>query len=241
MRAERLSTLDGHAFREFPGPLPFSSRDGSCRSRPRQLLVVFRARRRYRGGDERQRSERAAALARPRADVPRRLEQRVHGRFWRRRRSRRDGRHGCGHGPRGSRRQLRRRRHGAARWFLPSIAAARARSSRTTARRTNRVNYVIVGDGYTDAELTTTYLEHIQTYMTKRFSDPIRSGVPPLSKLREHLRPPGAEHAHLRRQHVRVLRQRFEPPRELQQRAVNIAITREPACDVRSRLARQPS
>ena len=37
----------------------------------------------------------------------------------------------------------------------------------------NRVNYVIVGDGYTEAELETTYLEHIQTYMTKRFSDPI--------------------------------------------------------------------
>ena len=38
---------------------------------------------------------------------------------------------------------------------------------------TNRVNYVIVGDGYSEAELTTTYLEHIQVYMEKRFSDPI--------------------------------------------------------------------
>jgi hypothetical protein len=38
---------------------------------------------------------------------------------------------------------------------------------------TNRVNYVIVGDGYSETELTTTYLEHIQVYMEKRFSDPI--------------------------------------------------------------------
>jgi hypothetical protein len=38
---------------------------------------------------------------------------------------------------------------------------------------TNRVNYVIIGDGYSEAELETTYLEHIQTYMTKRFSDPV--------------------------------------------------------------------
>jgi hypothetical protein len=37
----------------------------------------------------------------------------------------------------------------------------------------NRVNYVIIGDGYTQAELETTYLRHIQTAMAKRFSDPI--------------------------------------------------------------------
>jgi hypothetical protein len=37
----------------------------------------------------------------------------------------------------------------------------------------NRVNYAIIGDGYSAAELETTYLTHIQTYMTKRFSDPI--------------------------------------------------------------------
>jgi hypothetical protein len=37
----------------------------------------------------------------------------------------------------------------------------------------NRVNYVIIGDGYSEAELETTYLEHIQAYMDKRFSAPI--------------------------------------------------------------------
>jgi hypothetical protein len=37
----------------------------------------------------------------------------------------------------------------------------------------NRVNYVIVGDGYTESELDTTYLDHIDYYMQKRFSDPI--------------------------------------------------------------------
>jgi hypothetical protein len=37
----------------------------------------------------------------------------------------------------------------------------------------NRVNYVIIGDGYTAAELETTYMTHIQTAMKKRFSDPI--------------------------------------------------------------------
>jgi hypothetical protein len=37
----------------------------------------------------------------------------------------------------------------------------------------NRINYVIIGDGYTEAELETTYLEHIDYYMQKRFSDPI--------------------------------------------------------------------
>jgi hypothetical protein len=37
----------------------------------------------------------------------------------------------------------------------------------------NRVNYVIIGDGYTTAELETTYPMHIQAAMTKRFNDPI--------------------------------------------------------------------
>jgi len=37
----------------------------------------------------------------------------------------------------------------------------------------NRVNYVIVGDGYTEADLDTTYLQHVQTAMKKRFSDVI--------------------------------------------------------------------
>ncbi len=37
----------------------------------------------------------------------------------------------------------------------------------------NRVNYAILGDGYSAEELETTFLTHIQTYMTKRFSDPI--------------------------------------------------------------------
>jgi hypothetical protein len=37
----------------------------------------------------------------------------------------------------------------------------------------NRVNYVIVGDGYTEADLDTTYLQHIQTAMKKRFSEVI--------------------------------------------------------------------
>lgn len=37
----------------------------------------------------------------------------------------------------------------------------------------NRVNYVIVGDGYTEAELDTTFMEHIEFAMEKRFSDPI--------------------------------------------------------------------
>ncbi len=37
----------------------------------------------------------------------------------------------------------------------------------------NRVNYVIVGDGYTEAQLGTDFMKHIQTAMTKRFSDVI--------------------------------------------------------------------
>jgi hypothetical protein len=36
----------------------------------------------------------------------------------------------------------------------------------------NRVNYVIVGDGYTEAQVPT-FMQHIQTAMTKRFSDVI--------------------------------------------------------------------
>jgi hypothetical protein len=40
----------------------------------------------------------------------------------------------------------------------------------------NRVNYVIVGDGYSAAELTTTLITHVNNYMTRRFSEPI--GVP---------------------------------------------------------------
>jgi hypothetical protein len=37
----------------------------------------------------------------------------------------------------------------------------------------NRVNYVIVGDGYTQAQLETTFMSHIQTAMKKRFSEVI--------------------------------------------------------------------
>jgi hypothetical protein len=37
----------------------------------------------------------------------------------------------------------------------------------------NRVNYAIIGDGYTEAELETTFLTHVQSAMSKRFSDPI--------------------------------------------------------------------
>jgi hypothetical protein len=37
----------------------------------------------------------------------------------------------------------------------------------------NRVNYVILGDGYTATSVNTTYLEHLNVYMAKRFSDPI--------------------------------------------------------------------
>jgi hypothetical protein len=37
----------------------------------------------------------------------------------------------------------------------------------------NRVNYVIVGDGYSAAQLETTYMQHLQVAMAKRFSDPI--------------------------------------------------------------------
>jgi hypothetical protein len=37
----------------------------------------------------------------------------------------------------------------------------------------NRVNYVIVGDGYTAGQVETTFLEHIGVAMQKRFSDPI--------------------------------------------------------------------
>jgi hypothetical protein len=37
----------------------------------------------------------------------------------------------------------------------------------------NRVNYVIVGDGYSASEVDTTYIEHINVYMAKRFSEPI--------------------------------------------------------------------
>lgn len=37
----------------------------------------------------------------------------------------------------------------------------------------NRVNYAIIGDGYLQSELDTTYITHIQSAMTKRFNDPI--------------------------------------------------------------------
>ena len=37
----------------------------------------------------------------------------------------------------------------------------------------NRVNYVIIGDGYTANEVDTTFMEHIQVAMEKRFSTPI--------------------------------------------------------------------
>ncbi|WP_437593564.1 M64 family metallopeptidase [Sorangium sp. So ce1000] len=37
----------------------------------------------------------------------------------------------------------------------------------------NRINYVIVGDGYDATTVNTTYLEHIETAMAKRFSSPI--------------------------------------------------------------------
>jgi len=37
----------------------------------------------------------------------------------------------------------------------------------------NRVNFVILGDGYSAAELDTLYPMHVRTYTTKRFSDPI--------------------------------------------------------------------
>ncbi len=37
----------------------------------------------------------------------------------------------------------------------------------------NRVNYVIVGDGYSESELETTFIEHIEFAMGKRFSAPI--------------------------------------------------------------------
>jgi hypothetical protein len=40
----------------------------------------------------------------------------------------------------------------------------------------NRVNYIIVGDGYSATELTTTLITHVNNYMTRRFSEPI--GVP---------------------------------------------------------------
>ena len=41
---------------------------------------------------------------------------------------------------------------------------------------TNRVNYIIVGDGYSATELTSTLITHVNNYMTRRFSEPI--GVP---------------------------------------------------------------
>jgi len=37
----------------------------------------------------------------------------------------------------------------------------------------NRVNYIIVGDGYAQADLKTTLITHVQNYMTRRFSEPI--------------------------------------------------------------------
>jgi hypothetical protein len=37
----------------------------------------------------------------------------------------------------------------------------------------NRVNYVILGDGYTTTTLNTTYMEHLNVYTAKMFSDPI--------------------------------------------------------------------
>jgi hypothetical protein len=37
----------------------------------------------------------------------------------------------------------------------------------------NRVNYVIIGDGYSESELETTFIEHIEFAMGKRFSAPI--------------------------------------------------------------------
>jgi hypothetical protein len=37
----------------------------------------------------------------------------------------------------------------------------------------NRVNYVIVGDGYTQAQLETTFIDHVQFAMKKRFSEVI--------------------------------------------------------------------
>jgi hypothetical protein len=37
----------------------------------------------------------------------------------------------------------------------------------------NRINYVIVGDGYSQAELTTTLLTHVKAYMDRRFTDEI--------------------------------------------------------------------
>jgi hypothetical protein len=37
----------------------------------------------------------------------------------------------------------------------------------------NRINYVIVGDGYSQAELSTTMLTHIKAYMDRRFTDEI--------------------------------------------------------------------
>ena len=83
----------------------------------------------------------------------------------------------------------------------------------------NRLNYVIVGDGYSEAQLPTggTLDMHIQAAMTKRFSDPIGQ---PYLRYRKFvnicvIRLP--VDPHLRFERVRLLRQRFESTRELQQ------------------------
>ena len=105
----------------------------------------------------------------------------------------------------------------------------------------NRLNYVIVGDGYSQADLAAggTLDKHIMAAMTKRFSDAGRAAVPALSKLHQHLRAPDPVHRDLRLEHVRLLRQRFEPPRELQHVGRQQRNQRQPAGQLRGRLARR--
>ena len=100
----------------------------------------------------------------------------------------------------------------------PLDCGAKGRAVENHGPPANRVNYVIVGDGYSEAQLATggTLDMHMQAAMTKRFSDPIGQ---PYLRYRNFvnicvIRIPST--AHLRLEHVRLLRQRFEPPRELQ-------------------------
>ena len=104
----------------------------------------------------------------------------------------------------------------------------------------NRLNYVIVGDGYSQADLAAggTLDKHIQAAMTKRFSDPIGQ---PYLRYRNFinicvLRIPST--ADLRLEQVRLLRQRFEPTRELQHVGREQRDQHQPPGQLRGRLAR---
>ena len=90
----------------------------------------------------------------------------------------------------------------------------------------NRVNYIILGDGFTPATAARAAcsITHINELDARRFSEP--NGVPynALPQLREHLRhQAGRARRSAAVQHVRLLRRRQQPARELQLTAVNAA------------------